>query len=154
MASGRPLRELGAVIGAQRPLMRRWRAELERLQLGERVQLGRRHTREIRAIEEAIGEACRRRIKGLEERAERAGRTLGRGSGMLQYDPAIDLGRLRVLADAARLDQIREVEGEEAYRGRVQRIEKLRELSEQAPLPKPTPQRSPRGPERGGGIER
>ena len=142
------------MIGAQRPLMRRWRAELERRQLGERVQLGRRHAREIRAIEEAIGEAYRRRIKGFEERAERAARTLGHGSGMLQYDPAIDLGRLRVLADAARLDQIREVEGEEAYRERVRRIEKLRELSEQAPLPKPTPQRPPRGPERGGGIER
>ena len=134
-----------------------WKAELETRQLVERVQLGRRHARESRAIEEAIGEAYRRRIKGLEERAERAeraARTLGRGSGMLQYDPAIDLGRLQVLANAARLEQIREVEGEEAYRERVRRIEKLREFGERVPLSGPTPQRSPRGLERGGEIER
>ena len=72
----------------------------------------------------------------------------------MQYDPPIDLGRLRVLADAARLEQVREVEGEEAYRERVRRIEKLRQLDERVPPTRPTPQRSPRGPERGGGIER
>ena len=76
---GGRIRELGT-------LLRRWRAELGARQLGERVQLGRRHAREIRAIEEEIGEAYRRRIRGLEERAERAAQTRGWGSGM-QYDP-------------------------------------------------------------------
>ena len=133
-------------------MMQRWRADLEGRQLDERVELGREHTREIRAIE-TIGEAYQRHIKGLEERAERAAQTLGRGAG-LQYDPVIDLGRLRVLADKARLDQTREVEGEEAYRERIRRIEALTDLSERVPPTRPMPQRSPRSPERGGGIER
>ena len=150
---GGRLRELGAAIGARRALMRRWRADLKRRQLDERVRLGRGHTREVRAIEEAIGEAYQRRIGGLGERAERAARTRGWGMGMLQYDPPLDLSRLQVLADAARLEQVREVEGEEAYRERIRRIDKLRELGERAPS-RPTPQRPPRDPEREGGIER
>ena len=151
---GGRLRDLGAAIGARRALMRRWRADLERRQLDERVRLGRVHTREVRSIEEAIGEAYRRRIGGLGERAERAARTGGRGMGMLQYDPTVDLGRLQVLAEAARLEQVREVEGEEAYRERIRRLEKLRNLGERLPLTRPMPQRPPRDPERGGGIER
>ncbi len=73
---------------------------------------------------------------------------------MLQYDPPVGLGRLRVLADEARLEQVREVEGEEAYRERIRRLEKLRELGERVAPTRPTPPRPPRGPERGGGIER
>ena len=46
------------------------------------------------------------------------------------------------------------VEGEEAYWERIRQIERLRELGERVPPTKPTPQRSPRGPEHGGGIER
>ena len=74
--------------------------------------------------------------------------------GMLQYDPSVDIGRLRVLADEARLEQVREVEGEEAYRERIRQLEKLRELGERASPTKPTPQRPSRGPERGGGLAR
>lgn len=72
----------------------------------------------------------------------------------MQYDPPVDLGRLLVLADEARLEQVRGVEGEQAYRERVRRIEKLRNLGERVPPADPTPRRTPRGPERGGEIER
>lgn len=144
---GGRIRETDAAIGAVRTWLRRRRAELEARQLGERVQLGRRDARQIRAIEEKIGEAYQRHIKGLEERAGRAAQTRGWGGGM-QYDSP---RRLRVLPDEARLEQDREVEGEEEG-GR--RIEKLRELGERVRTTRPTHQRPPRGPERGGGIEK
>ena len=69
---------MGAVTRAKRTLMGRWKAELG-ARRGERVQLGRRHIREIRPTEEAIDEAYQPRIKGVEERAERAARTLAWG---------------------------------------------------------------------------
>lgn len=83
-----------------------------------------------------------------EERTERAAQTRGWGSGVESYDPPIDPGRLQVLADEARLEQIRE---DEAYRERMRRIERPRELGERVPPTRPTPQRYPRGLERGEG---
>ena len=46
------------------------------------------------------------------------------------------------------------VEGEEARRDRIRRIEKLRKLGERVSPTRPTPQQSPRDQECGGGIER
>lgn len=147
---GGRIRELGAAIGARRTLLRRWRAELEARQLGERVQLGRRHAREIRN-----GGGDRRTLP--EPAPHQGPRGEGRDSrtdARLAVRPSLDVSRLQVLVDTARLDQIREVEGEEAYRERFRRIEKLRKLGERVPPTRPTPQQSPRGQERGGGIER
>lgn len=45
------MRELGAATGVKRTLLRRWKAELEARQLGEQLQLGRPHVREVRGIE-------------------------------------------------------------------------------------------------------
>ena len=91
-----------------------------------------------RGIRGIVGRLRRLRQPGRldEARAERAAQTRSRGSGV-QYDPPIDLGRLRILADEAWLEQIR---GDEACRERVRRIEKQREIGERVPPTRPTPQ--------------
>ena len=89
----------------------------------EKFLVRRRRQGGIRELGVAIGEACQRRIQGLEERAERAAQTRGWGNEE-QYDPT----RGRIPADEARLEQVREVEGKEAYRERFRRVVKLRKL--------------------------
>ena len=56
-------------------MLGRWREEVEQQHRRERVTLGKAHFEEVRAIEQAVGDAYRRRMEGSEARAEAAART-------------------------------------------------------------------------------
>lgn len=147
------LRELGAVIGANRELLRRWRQGLEREHRRERAVLGRRHHAETSAIEAELAKDYHASLEGAEQRAKAA--VLG-GWSAIRYYPGLNPGHLRQLVDEAELDQVREVDGEDAYQRITQRLEahrRRRTKRDRARLSRPV--RGPdRGPERGGGIER
>ena len=152
------IRELGAAIGGKKELLRRWQEELEKHHRQERVAMGRAHGLEVRAIEEEGGEAYRRRMEGSAERAEkavRAGRWRERDDPY-RYRLSDTERRVAWLASEERLEQVRKVEGEAAYRERKRARDKAWD-PEPRHSPRPSPdQLRPRGPERdrGGGIER
>ena len=79
----------------------------------------------MRAIEQEVGDAYRRGMAGSEKRAEVAARTGGWGTDV-GYDPPIDHWKLQSSADRERLEQVREVYGEQAYEERKRAWERAR----------------------------
>ena len=129
-------------------MLRRWAAELEQKHRCERVELARAHFGEVRVIEREAGDAYQSGMAGSEARAARAA-SEGPWHGARHYaDLSGDGHALRNVRAYEELEQVREVEGEAAYQRLRQSFESLR----QSPLPSKRP--TPRGPERGGGIER
>ena len=87
-------------------------------------------------------------MEGSEERAEVAARTGGWGVH-IHYDPPVDHWKLRSFADQERLQQVREIYGEQAYEKRKRAWERASQPLVPSRFPShDKPQR--RGPERGG----
>ena len=91
--------------------------DLERRSRREWVELGKAHFEEVRAIEPGAGEAYRGGMEGSEEWAEVAARTGGWGVH-IHYGPPVDHWKLRSSAEQVRLEQVREIYGEQAYEER------------------------------------
>ena len=85
--------------------------------VGALAALGKTHFEEVWAIERGAGEAYRSGMEGSEERAEVVARTGGWGVHV-RYDPPIDHWKLRSFAEQERLEQVREIYGEQAYEER------------------------------------
>ena len=79
----------------------------------------------MRGIERKEGEAYRSGMEGSKERAWEAARTDGRSA---HYDPSIDWYRLNRRVWEERMEQVREIDGEQAY-------EKMRRAVERASQP-------------------
>ena len=95
-----------------RGVLGRFRAELEQRQRWERVSLGKAHSEAVRGIKREAGAAYRNGMKGSEERAVLAART---GELSAHYDPPIDGYALRRSVMQERMEQVREIDGEQAY---------------------------------------
>ncbi len=81
------------------------------------MSLGKAHFEKARAIERRAGEAYPSGMEGSEERAEVAARTGGWGV-QFPYDPPVDHWKLRSFVAQERLEQVREIYGEQAYEER------------------------------------
>ena len=146
------LREFGGALRGSAKVLGRWREELKQRHRRERVALGKTHFEEVRAIERGAGEAYRSGMEESEERAEVAART-GGWNVHIRYDPPIDHWKLRSFAEQERLQQVREIYGEQAY----EEQKRARERASQPPVPSRFPSHDKpqrRGPDRGSGPSR
>ena len=129
--------------------MGRFRAELEDRLRWERVSLGKAHSEAVRGIESKAGEFYREGMEGSEERAREAART----DGLLLRDYGsrpVDWYRLKRSILEERMEQVREIDGEQAYEKMRRAVEKASQV-ERASQPVRTSQfPSRKGPERGG----
>ena len=153
-------REIGGAIRGQTEVLGRFRAELEDRLRWERVSLGKEHSEAVRGIESKAGEFYREGLEGSEKRAREAARSDGL---LLRYGSRrVDWYRINELKHSVseeRLEQVREIDGEQAYekmRRAVEkagqekaRQEKARQV-ERARLERARQSRERRGPERGG----
>ena len=142
---GDGVREIGGALRGRPEVLGRFRAELEGRHQWERVSLGKAHSEAVREIERKEGEAYRSGMEGSKERAWEAARTNGRS---MHYDPSIDWYTLNRRVWEERMEQVREIDGEQAY-------EKMRRAVERASQPL-TPSQFPSrgGPERDFGPSR
>ena len=155
---GGGVREIGGAIRGRTEVLGRFRAELEDRQRWERVSLGKTHSEAVRGIESKAGEFYRGGMEGSEKRAREAARS----DGLLldSYRRPDEFYRLKYSMLEERLEQVREIDGEQAYekmRGAVEKasqekamqVEKARQVERSSKLPaRKKPERS--GPERGG----
>ena len=159
---GGGVREIGGAIRGRTEVLGRFRAELEDRQRWERVSLGKTHSEAVRGIESKAGEFYRGGMEGSEKRAREAARS----DGLLldSYRRPDEFYRLKYSMLEERLEQVREIDGEQAYekmRGAVEKasqekarqVEKARQMErarqvERAGQVESRPER--RGPERGG----
>ena len=129
--------------------MGRFRAELEDRLRWERVSLEKAHSEAVRGIESKAGEFYREGMEGSEERAREAART----DGLLLRDYGsrpVDWYRLKRSILEERMEQVREIDGEQAYEKMRRAVEKASQV-ERASQPVRTSQfPSRKGPERGG----
>ena len=104
----------------------RFRAELEDRLRWERVSLGKAHSEAVRGIESKAGEFYREGLDGSEKRAREAARSDGL---LLSYGSRpVDWYRINELKHSVleeQLEQVREIDGEQAY-------EKMRRAMEKA----------------------
>ena len=142
---GRHQRQREQLAKDCRGVLGRFRAELEDRLRWERVSLGKAHSEAVRGIESKAGEFYREGLEGSEKRA----RAAARSDGLLldSYRRPDEFYRLKYSMLEERLEQVREIDGEQAYekmRGAVEKTsqEKARQVESR-------PER--RGPERGGG---
>ena len=133
-------------------MLGRFRAELEHRQRWERVSLGKAHSEAVREIERKAGEVYRCGMEGSEERAREAARMDGFS---LRYRyRGEDWYRLTSSVSEERLEQVREIDGEQAYEKMMRAMEKAsqekaRQVERSSKLPaRKRPER--RGPERSG----
>ena len=109
--------------------------------------MGKAHSEAVREIESKAGEVYRSGMEGAEKRAREAART--DGISVRYGSRPVDWYRLTHLVLEERMEQVREIDGEQAY-------EKMRRAVERASQPVRTSQfpsrKGPerRGPERGG----
>ena len=143
---GRQERQREQLAKDCRGVLGRFRAELEERLRWERVSLGKAHSEAVREIERNEGEAYRSGMEGSKERALAASQTDGRS---LRYGhPPVDWYKLTRLVLEERMEQVREIDGEQAY-------EKMRRAVEKASQPVRTSQfPSRKGPERDFGPSR
>ncbi len=144
---GGGVREISGAVRGRPEVLEGFRAELEDRLRWERVSLGKAHSEAVRGIEREAGAAYRGGMEGSQERAELAARTGGMAA---HYDPPIDGRELRRSVMQERMEQMREVDGEQAYEKMVRAVERAsqrRLASSQSPS-RDRPER--RGPERGG----
>ena len=144
---GGRVREIGGALRGSSEVLGRFRVELEDRLQWERVSLGKAHSEAVRGIEREAGATYRDGMEGSQERAELAAKTGGMSA---HYDPPIDGHELRRSVMQERMEQMREVDGEQAYEKMcraVERASQRRLASSQSPS-RDRPER--RGPERGG----
>ena len=130
----------------------RFREELEHRLRWERVSLGKTHSEAVREIESLAGEVYRSGMEGAEGRAREATRR----DALAVYDRyrGEDWYRLKRSASEERMEQVREIDGEQAYEKMMRAMEKAdqekaRQVERSSKLPaRKKPER--RGPERGG----
>ena len=122
----------------------RFRAELEHRQRWERVSLGKAHSEAVREIESKAGGVYRSWMEGAEERAREAARR--DGLSVYYHYCGEDWYRLKRSASEERMEQMREIDGEQAYEKMRRAVEKASQ--EKARQVESRPER--RGPERGG----
>ena len=149
------LRELGGALRGSQAVLGRWREEVEQQHRRDRGALGKAHFEEARAIEAAGGAAYQRRMGGSEERAEKAVRA-GRwreGGDLYRYGVSDTERRVEWLASKGRLEQVRKVVGEAAYREQKRIRDKAWQPSTTPPVRVRPAHRGPER-ERGGGFER
>ena len=134
-------------------MLGRFRAELEDRLRWERVSLGKEHSEAVRGIESKAGEFYRGGMEGSEERAREAART----DGLLLRDYGsrpVDWYRLKRSMLEERLEQVREIDGEQAYEKMRRAVEKASQEKarqvEWARQERARQSRERRGPERGG----
>ena len=138
---GGGVREMAGAMRGRTEVLGRLSAELEDRHRWERIVLGKTHSEAVRRIERKAGEAYRSGMEGSEERAREAARTNGRSA---HYDPSINWYTLNRRVWEERMEQVREIDGEQAY-------EKMRRAVERASQPLRTSQVSSHGgPERSG----
>ena len=143
---GRHQRQREYLVKDCRGVLGRFRAELEDRLRWERVLLGKAHFEAVRGIEREAGAAYRDGMEGSQERAELAART---GGMYAHYDPPIDGSALRRSVMQERIEQMREIDGEQAYEKMRLAVEKANQRLAAAQFPsRDRPERS--GPERGG----
>ena len=149
---GGKLREIGGTIRGRTEVLGRLREELEHRQRWERVSLGKAHSEAVREIETKAGGVYRSWREGAEERAREAARM--DGFSLRYHYHGEDWYRLKRSAAAERMEQVREIDGEQAY-AKMRRAmekadqEKARQVERSSKLPaRKKPER--RGPERGG----
>ena len=138
------MREIGGAIRGQTEVLGRFRAELEDRLRWERVSLGKAHSEAVRGIESKAREFYRVGRGGSEKRAREAARSDGL---LLCYGGRpVDWYRINELKHSVseeRLEQVREIDGEQAY-------EKMRRAVEKASQERARQSRERRGPERAG----
>ena len=122
---GRQDRQREHLVKDCRGVLGRLRAELEQRQRWERVSLGKAHSEAVRGIESKAGEFYRADLKGSEKRAREAARSDGL---LLRYGSRpVDWYRLDELKHSVseeRLEQVREIDGEQAYEKMRRAVEK------------------------------
>ena len=150
---GGGVREIGGAIRGQTEVLGRFRAELEDRLRWQRVSLGKEHSEAVRGIESKAGEFYRGGMGGSEKRAREAARSDGL---LLSYGSRpVDWYRINELKHSVseeRLEQVREIDGEQAYEKMRRAVEKASQEKarqvERARQVESRPER--RGPERGG----
>ena len=135
--------------GDKRKCWGRFRAELEDRLRSERVSLGKAHSEAVRGIESKAVEFYREDLKGSEKRAREAARSDGL---LLRYGSRpVDWYRIYELKHSVseeRLEQVREIDGEQAYEKMSRAVEKASQ--EKARQERARQSRERRGPERDG----
>ena len=133
---GGGVREIGGAVRGRPEVLGRFRAELEDRLRWERVSLGKEHSEAVRGIESKAGEFYRGGMEGSEKRAREAARS----DGLLldSYRRPDEFYRLKYSMLEERLEQVREIDGEQAYEKMRRAVETARQSRER------------RGPERGG----
>ena len=155
---GGGVREIGGAIRGQTEVLGRFRAELEDRLRWERVSLGKAHSEAVREIESKAGEFYREGLDGSEKRARAGARSDGL---LLSYGSRpVDWYRINELKHSVleeQLEQVREIDGEQAYEKMRRAVEKASQEKasqekarqvERARQVESRPER--RGPERGG----
>ena len=159
---GGGVREIGGAIRGQTEVLGRFRAELEDRLRWERVSLGKAHSEAVRGIESKAGEFYRGGMEGSEKRAREAAREAARSDGLLldSYRRPDEFYRLKYSMLEERMEQVREIDGEQAYekmmravekasQEKAMQVERARQVERSSQLPaRKKPERS--GPERGG----
>ena len=147
-------REIGGAVRGRPEVLEGFRAELEDRLRWERVSLGKEHSEAVRGIESKAGEFYRGGMEGSEKRAREAARS----DGLLleSYRRPDEFYRLKYSMLEERLEQVREIDGEQAYekmRRAVKKASQEKASQEKARLERARqvesrPER--RGPERSG----
>ena len=103
-------------------MLGRFREELEHRQRWERVSLGKAHSEAVREIESKAGGVYRSGMEGAEGRACEAVRR----DELAVYDRyrGEDWDRLKRSASEERMEQVREIDGEQAYEKMMRATEK------------------------------
>ena len=154
---GGGVREIGGAIRGRTEVLGRFRAELEDRLRWELVSLGKEHSEEVRGIESKAGEFYRGGMEGSEKRAREAARS----DGLLldSYRRPDEFYRLKYSMLEERLEQVREIDGEQAYEKMRRAVEKASQEKarqekarqvEWARQERARQSRERRGPERGG----
>ena len=136
---GGGVREIGGAIWGRTEVLGRFRAELEDRLRWERVSLGKTHSEAVRGIESKAGEFYRGGMEGSEKRAreaanswrkmegsEKRAREAARSDGLLldSYRRPDEFYRLKYSMLEERLEQVREIDGEQAYEKMRRAVEK------------------------------
>ena len=119
---GGGVREIGGAIRGRTEVLEGFRAELEDRLRWERVSLGKAHSEAVRGIESKAGEFYRGGMEGSEKRAREAARS----DGLLldSYRRPDEFYRLKYSMLEERLEQVREIDGEQAYEKMRRAVEK------------------------------
>ena len=119
---GGGVREIGGAVRGRPEVLEGFRAELEDRLRRELVSLGKEHSEAVRGIESKAGEFYREGLEGSEKRARRAARS----DGLLLscYRRPDEFYRLKYSMLEERLEQVREIDGEQAYEKMRRAVEK------------------------------